>query len=111
MYGGAGRGAYNSFKQSFFKSQKSSFFTSSKQQSFKATGPKISNHQLHQMSHAQKLYQLQLVRMSSTMSLILSMNHSLIISPESSAVQEEDADAEEDDSQVSIIHLFLSQIH
>jgi len=33
---------------------------------------------------------MQLVRMSSTMSLILSMNHSLIMSPESSALMEED---------------------
>jgi len=32
------------------------------------------------------------------MSLILSMNHSLIINPESAAVQDEDADAEEEDS-------------
>jgi hypothetical protein len=36
--------------------------------------------------------------MSSTMSLILSMNHSLIITPEAGALQEEDADAEEEDS-------------
>ena len=39
-----------------------------------------------------KLYQLQLVRMSSTMSLILSMNHSLIMVPDgASTLMEEDA--------------------
>jgi len=32
------------------------------------------------------------------MSLILSINHSLIMIPDASALQEEDADAEEDDS-------------
>jgi hypothetical protein len=36
--------------------------------------------------------------MSSAMSLLLSMNHSIIISPEASALQEEDADADEEDS-------------
>lgn len=32
------------------------------------------------------------------MSLILSMNHSLIIAPDASALQEEDAEADEEDS-------------
>lgn len=55
-----------------------------------------------------KLYQMQLVRMSSTMSLLVAMNHSLVIMPDSSTLQEEDLgkkylnnlsiDQDEDDS-------------
>lgn len=51
---------------------------------------------------------MQLLRMSSTASLILSMQHSLLVNPEAAALMEEDAgkllscnkcvDADEDDS-------------
>jgi hypothetical protein len=40
---------------------------------------------------SRKMYQLQLLRTSSTMSLMLSMNHALLMSPEASALLEEDA--------------------
>ncbi|CDW71579.1 UNKNOWN [Stylonychia lemnae] len=70
------------------------------------------NQQFQHIDKAMKIYQLQLVRMSSTMSLILSMNNSLLLNPDAASMIEEDQgklsnqlmiiEVEEDDSIIRI---------
>eukprot|EP00347_Sterkiella_histriomuscorum_P024541 403330753 len=94
-----GKGAYNNFRSQFFKkSSQPGFKFGGQSKSFFTQNKMKMNSQFSHVEKAMKIYQMQLVRMSSTMTLQLCIQNAFLLNPDSSSVIEEDQDAEEDDS-------------